>query len=40
MLRIGRTLFLRVLREHHGSAEKIEAFLKDRLRKQLQDLTG
>jgi CRP-like cAMP-binding protein len=40
VLRIGRTLFLRVLREHQGSAEKIEGFLKARLRQQLQDLAG
>ncbi len=40
VLRIGRTLFLRVLREHRGSAEKIEAFLKARLRQQFEDLPG
>lgn len=37
-LRIGRSLFLRVLREHSGSAARIEAFLKDRLRAQLDGL--
>lgn len=34
-LRIGRTLFLRVLREHKDSAEKMRSFLQDRLRSQL-----
>ena len=35
-LRISRTLFLRVLREHQGSAERIQAFLRERLRAQLE----
>jgi CRP-like cAMP-binding protein len=39
-LRIGRTLFLRVLREHKDSAEKIELFLKTRLQEQLASLLG
>ena len=37
-LRIGRTLFLRVLREHKDSADKIEGFLKERLRAKLAHL--
>ena len=38
VLRIGLTLFLRVLREHAGAAEKVEAFLKERLRAKLADI--
>lgn len=39
-LRIGRTLFLRVLREHQGAAEKIERFLKERLHDKLASLVS
>lgn len=37
-LRIGRSLFLRILREYGGSAERIETFLRARLRSQLEGL--
>lgn len=40
VLRIGRTLFLRVLREHSGSSERIQTFLKERLRAKLEGLPG
>lgn len=39
-LRISRTLFLRVLREHKGSAERIQSFLRERLRVQLEGVAG
>lgn len=40
VLRISRTLFLRVLREHRSSAERVQEFLRQRLRAKLENLEG